>query len=249
VSNVPTEDNNNNNNNQDTPRDPEDTTFRSRMTSKGLFKSRNTQRQEELQRKRKGVPTSDIIDLTTEKKVKAAERHSIAAKTHAEGVKCQSQIAAIEQSMKMGVSAEILRPFMMKTLHTLFDTDNDKEKDDSNEVEFVRSIAGNSNGNTFVKKESYLPSACLTVTRTSCSRSDSAIPTRSNEASGGRCCAEEECVYSDGEYDGLSCEACKKQVHSFCAQPICDGSSGEGETYLCFKCVLNSPTALQMLDN
>jgi hypothetical protein len=70
-----------------TPGDPEDKTFRSRMTSKGVFKSRNIQRHEELKKKRKGTPNEIVIDLTKEKQIKAAKCHSIAAKTYAEGVK------------------------------------------------------------------------------------------------------------------------------------------------------------------
>ena len=238
----PSADDDDDNNHQKSQEDPEDTTFRSRMTSKGIFKSRNMQRQEELNKKRKSLPSSDIIDLTKEKQIKSAERHSIAAKIHAEGVKCQSQIAAIEQAMKMGVSAEVLHPFMMQTLHTLFDTKKEEEIDDSNEVQFVRSITGNSKGDNMLKTESFLPSSSSTTFATGNFISTS----RTNNRCGARCCAEEECVYSDGELDdeSLTCHVCEKQVHSFCVQD----SPGRG-TYDCFKCVLNSPFALQMLDD
>jgi hypothetical protein len=64
----------------------------------------------------------------------------------------------------------------------------------------------------------------------------------------GRCCAEEECVCVDGEFEGYTCHNCDKQVHSFCIQPIGDDSQG-GQRLFCFKCVLITPSAMQMLDN
>jgi hypothetical protein len=230
-----------------TPGDPEDKTFRSRMTSKGVFKSRNVQRQEELKKKRKGSPNEIVIDLTKEKQIKAAERHSIAAKTHAEGVKCQSQIAAIEQAMKMGISADVLRPFMMKTLHTLLDTDthNEDDDDDSEEVQFVSSIKRNNSKGKTIKSELTLPSSVSSAPVAS-SRHDNTVRTNvgKNEQCG-QCCAEDECVCSDDELDGydcLQCVNCDRPCHSFCVQPFDDNDPGSNR-YLCFKCVLNSPSA------
>jgi hypothetical protein len=183
-----------------TPGDPEDKTFRSRMTSKGIFKSRNIQRpQEELKKKRKGAH-SEIIDLAKEKQIKATECHSIAAKTHAEGVKCQSQIAAIEQALKMGISADVLRPsFMAKTLHTLFNsTPSSKDYDnvdDSNEVQFVSSAMCKSKCKTVEPEEPVLtlPSSFAIA---SIHHGKTATGTSGKNGLRGKCCVEDECVFA-----------------------------------------------------
>jgi hypothetical protein len=191
---------------------------------------------------------SDPEDKTFQSRMTRKTCHSIAAKTHAEGVKCQSQIATIEQALKMGISADILRPFMMKTLHKLFDTNtNNEEEDDNNEeVQFVSSVKRNNSKDKVIKPELILPSSVSgTVDR---SRHDSSTVGTSSDGKnelGRWCCADDECVFSDDDVEGnecLQCVNCDKLCHSFCVQPFDDNDPGDGTCrYLFIECVLNSP--------
>jgi hypothetical protein len=55
--------------------------------------------------------------------------------------------------MKMGTSADVLHPFMMKTLRTLFDTNthNEDDDDDSKEEQFVSSVKRNNSKGKIIK--------------------------------------------------------------------------------------------------
>lgn len=210
------------------PSDPEDTTCSNHVMSKGLFKSRNAQRHEECRRKRK-YASNEVIDLTKEKQIKVAEKHAVAARTHAEGIKCQSQIAAIEQALKMGISNEVLRPFMMKTLKALFDNKDDEGEDSDDDVEIVKTIT-----NPMVETVQFKAECVF-----------------KNDAICGKCCAEEECVNSEGDLeDDMICYLCKKEAHAFCVTTIDNNKAFNAygqEIDVCFKCVMNTPSVLQML--
>jgi hypothetical protein len=120
--------------------DAEDGTFRNRMTAKGFFKSRNTLRAEEQERKKKQRKVSnkqhgEIVDLTSAsvqndtRRTEAATQHAEAASKQAEAATMQaitgmyqSQLEALQKAQSMGVTAEELRPFILKTLTNLYNS-------------------------------------------------------------------------------------------------------------------------------
>lgn len=109
--------------NENESEDGEESTLRSRMTSKGLFKSRNTQRAEELKlgnkKSKSNVYSQDVIDLTKEK-TEVAKEHVQAAKSQVEMMKFQCKLSAIDHAIKVGINVDRLRPCVEKTLQDLF---------------------------------------------------------------------------------------------------------------------------------
>ena len=107
--------------------DAEVTTLRNRMTQKGYFKSRNTLRAEEVDRKKKQKVSrsdNDERELTVVQndchRTAAATKHAEAATLQAVTGIFQSQLAAIQKAQDMGFSAKKLRPFMLSTLTNLY---------------------------------------------------------------------------------------------------------------------------------
>jgi hypothetical protein len=106
--------------------DAEDATLRNKMTAKGYFKSRTTLCAEENERKKKKVSNSvsneNIIDLTIDNhhRATAATKHAEAATLQAVAAFHQSQLAALQKAQDLGIDADDLRPFILKTLNDLY---------------------------------------------------------------------------------------------------------------------------------
>ena len=120
-----------NNNSYQCSEDAEDVTFRNRMTTKGYFKSRNTLRAEELERKKKqkkvsNSTTTEIVDLTSSafhndvRRTEAATQHAEAATLQAITSMYKSQLDALQRAQDMGISTADLRPFILTTLMNLY---------------------------------------------------------------------------------------------------------------------------------
>jgi hypothetical protein len=200
--------------------DVEDKTLRNRMSSKGLFKSRNVQRAEEMERKKKAKVSDgnlEIIDLTREK-ASAASKHAEAAKSQVEVMRYQCRLQALDQAMRMGVDENILRPFMVKTLTGLFADDTDGNKDDDGDVKII----------DLVNEEATIITTLKSGRGSSTARNKNktnSIPRRM------RCCAGNQCVYPDELLgDDLKCDVCNKPVHAFCVN-IDNGLT-------CFNCII-----------
>ena len=188
----------------------------------------------------------DVIDLTKEKQIKVAEHHAIAAKTHADGVQWQTKIAALEQAMKMGISAESLRPYMMLTLHTLFNND---AADGVGDDEDVVIVGTNKNPASGIKEQQSKTNHVLVPTTIAIHNAVA----EQKIVRCGKCCSEEECVHSDGELDDdFVCYLCQKEVHDFCVITFNNHKALKAygcEVEICYKCVCNTPSVLQMIDD
>jgi hypothetical protein len=122
-------------------RDAEDGTFRNRMTAKGILKSQNTLRVEDKQERKKkqrkvnSKQHGDIIDLTSAsvqndtRRTEASTQHAEAASKQADDATMQaitgmyqSQLEALQKAQNMCVTAEELRPFILKTLTYLYNS-------------------------------------------------------------------------------------------------------------------------------
>lgn len=121
------------------PDDAEDLTFRNRMTIKGFFKSRNTLRAEELERKKKQKQVStnkdnEVIDLTSTtlhndtRRAEATIQHSKAVTLQAVSGIYQSQLDSLQKAKSMGVTAEELCPFILRTLANLYSSSDEALK-------------------------------------------------------------------------------------------------------------------------
>jgi hypothetical protein len=102
----------------------EELTLHQRMTSKGFFESRNTQRdEEELKRKNKkskcNANSNDVIDLTKEK-TEVSRVHVEAAWSQVEMMKYQCKLSAINHAIKVGIDVDHLCPCVEITLKDLF---------------------------------------------------------------------------------------------------------------------------------
>ena len=120
-----------NDNSQLSPEDAEDMTFRNRMTTKGYFKSRNTLRAEELERKKKqkkvsNSTTTEIVDLTSStvhneiRRTEAAAQHAEATTLQAITSMYKSQLDVLQRAQDMGISTADLCPFILTTLTNLY---------------------------------------------------------------------------------------------------------------------------------
>jgi hypothetical protein len=209
--------------NDDQSVEGEELTLRQRMTSKGFFKSRNTQRAEELNRKNKkskcNAYSNDVIDLTKEK-TEVAREHVQAARSQVEMMKYQCKLSAINHAIKVGINVDRLRPCVETTLEDLFPgvmkpSANrespskmivllDKEQDASDEE------AGD--GTTTRQTQPTSPAKEATV-----------------QCAAGKKCKEPNVPMTDTEF---KCSVCKQMSHQHCLGDICQVG------YLCLPCAL-----------
>ena len=108
--------------------DVEDTTLRHQMTAKGFFKSRNTLRADERERKKNkkvsNSSTADVIDLTSTatrndlRRTEAATQHAKAATLQAISGMFNTQLDALQRAQNMGVGQEDLRPFILHVIRS-----------------------------------------------------------------------------------------------------------------------------------
>jgi hypothetical protein len=208
--------------------DPEDATLRHQMTAKGFFKSRNTLRVEEKDRKRqKKVSTIDqdnIIDLTyvanqnDMKRAEAATQHAAAASLQAISGMFHTQLDALERAKKMGVNEKDLRPFILHTLSNLYTSSDTAMK------KLGHHVTGREDD----------PEVTFLGVRKSLERkmaNERADEMESEPEDDCECAAGYMCLKKDVEIvlNDPKCDVCKRQAHNLCL-------ATDDVRTACFKC-------------
>jgi hypothetical protein len=203
-----------NDNSQLSSEDAEDTTFRNRMTTKGYFKSRNTLRAEELERKKKqkkvsNSTTTEIVDLTSSavhndiRRTEAATQHAEAATLQAISGMYKSQLDALQRAQDMGISTDDLRPFILTTLTNLYSSSG-------------KALKKLGHGTVNTNDD---PDVTFVEIRNSLGGKLSAVDAAEEEyESYGECAAGDCCLEPSVEIrtDDKRCDVCNRIAHSYC---------------------------------